>query len=110
MLKFKRGSSFLFAGQILLNGQVADMTGWALRSQLRGVVSSPQGDVIGETIAEIPVSWSNASQGLVVLGDDSDTSEWPVGNAVIDIEASAPSGSKVITQTEKVQIVERVTR
>lgn len=109
-MNFKRGSSFLFAGQIKMNGAVYDFTGWTLRCHLRKVTKGPNGDVLGTLIAEIPVAWSNATIGSVTLGDNTNTSAWPITDAAIDIEATSPGGIKTITDTTKISIVERVTQ
>lgn len=109
-MKFKRGASFLFAGVIKLNGSVQDMTGWTLRCHLRKVVKTSTGESIGALIATIPAAWADATIGSVTLGDNSDTSSWPLTDAAIDIEATSPGGTKTITDTTKIEIVERITQ
>jgi hypothetical protein len=110
MLKFKRGASFLFSGVVKLNGTVQDMTGWTLECDIKVLIKSNSGDTIGNLIKHLPISWSNAASATVTLGDDSDTSAWPIGYAVVDIKATSPGGTKVLSQTETVQIMERVTQ
>lgn len=109
-MKFKRGASFLFAGQVKMNGEVYDFTGWTLRCHLRKVIKISSVESIGALIAEIPISWSDATIGSVTLGDNTDTSAWPITEAAIDIEATSPGGTKTITDTTKIDIVERITQ
>lgn len=111
-LSFKRGASFVFTGPVLINGAVQNMTGWQISAALREWVNNGtvQGD-IGLAIATLPCNWVTPAEGIAQIGDVSVvTSSWPVGPAAIDIQLITPTGLVIMTDTQKINILDRVTR
>ena len=111
MVRFKRGGTFQFAGQVTVNGAVQDMTGWTITSQLRRYDQDAQtSQQVGDLISAIPASFTDAVNAVMVLGSNMDTSAWPLGPAIIDLVFTAPGGNRIITNSEEVLIVERATQ
>jgi hypothetical protein len=109
-MDFKRGSSFLFVGQVRVNGQIENLSGWTFTCQIREKVKTPTLNVVGTLISDIPVTVLDAMIGSVQLGSDAlDTTAWPLGAALIDVRAVSPGGTRVISDTTQINIVERVT-
>jgi hypothetical protein len=111
ILKFKRGASFTFAGPVEVNGSVQDMTGWLVRCHLRVYTSNlPAPGSIGASIATLATTWLDPTQGVLQIGNSSDTSTWPLGLAVLDMELTSPAGAKTITESQIILIEERATQ
>ena len=111
MVRFKRGSTFQFAGPVTVNGVVQDMTGWAITSQLRRLdQDAPTDAQVGELIADIPATFTDPVTAMMVLGNTQDTSAWPLGPAIIDMVFTASGGNKIITNSVEILIVERATQ
>jgi len=112
VMKFKRGSSFMFAGALPINGAIIDMTGWGIECEIRQQTSNGTADGgVGFAIAELPAIWLDPVLAVCQIGDLSVvTYGWPVGPAVIDIKLTTPAGAVVISDSEEIMIVDRVTR
>ena len=110
-LKFKRGASFLFSGPVNINGAVQSMVGWQISSAIRQWVSN--GTVeggVGLFIASLPCSWTDAANAVAQIGDISvNTAAWPIGPAVVDIQLTSPTGVVIVTDSQKIEIIARVT-
>lgn len=111
-LKFKRGASFIFTGPVLIGNVVQNMTGWLIRSSIREMTSNGTTDGgVGFAIADLPCVWIDPVLAVAQIGHLSvNTYGWPVGAAVLDIELTSPGGVVVLTESQKIQIVDRVTR
>lgn len=100
--EFRRGDTFSYAGEATLRDQYGveiDMTGAVGASQLR----KPDGTKIADLYVELIPSHI----GLKFFGD---TSGWPLGKASIDVQVTMPSGEKVSTNKDMIEVVEGVTR
>lgn len=110
MMRFKRGNSFLFVGQMTVNGAIQDMTGWALKCQIRAKSGNGGNQQVGDLVADCPATFLDATIGNVQIGSNAlDTVAWPLGVVYIDILATSPGGSKISTQTTEFLIQDRVT-
>lgn len=99
-IPFKRGDTFLMEGTVM-NGDVAqDITGWAIRSQVR------QGNAL---IADLEIEYVNRPLGVYRLRK-TDTSEWPAKTLVCDIEYTTNSGQVASTDTFEIDTKADVTR
>jgi hypothetical protein len=105
-VEHKQGDTFDLSGTIdvtLLDQPVLDLTGWTGRSQIR----TPK----GELVAELVFTWLDASQRLVRLSKPAtQTLTWTLGNVLIDIELTSPTGDVVSTPTASLTIVRDNTR
>lgn len=100
--EFRRGDTFSYAGEATLRDQYGaeiDMTGAVGASQLRTQDGTKITDLYVELIP-----------GHVSLKFFGDTSGWPLGKALIDVQVTMPNGEKVGTNKDVVEIVEGVTR
>lgn len=114
MVRFKRRASFLFTGQMTMDGTVQDMTGWTMLSQLRRAVKSStvQGEYEpGQLISDIPCQWINPVLATYQVGSGAlDTESWPLGLAMIDLKLTSPIGTTVITMSDLIMVIEAVTQ
>lgn len=98
MWEFIAGSTFKLAGQILLNGQFFDMTGWTITAK----VFTADGDTL---IATLSSTWVNAQTGLLGLAYGS-TAEWPPGKARIDVALLDTYGNTYLSKPDYFRISE----
>lgn len=110
MLTLKRGDTLDLTGQIKTDHNdglgllVRDMTGWTVMSQLR--VSNATFSLVGE----ITCVWIDPVNAVLNLHAAAiSTAAYPIGNLLIDIKFTDPTGFIVSTQTETIVIVESIT-
>lgn len=99
----KRGDSFALAGQLLtsIDGAPVDLTGVAIRAQLR------DGDAL---VADLAASITDAAQGRYSLSKHyADTESWPIKGLSLDVEFTWPGGTRRSTQTVLVRVLKDVT-
>ncbi|MHA6262481.1 hypothetical protein ACXYMO_04705 [Arenibacterium sp. CAU 1754] len=104
-MKIKRGDTFTFSGNVsaTVNGvPQSDFTGWTATSQLR--------QKNGNLVADLSVTWLDASAGLVKVEHAGSTDNWPLGDIDMDIQFTAPGGEIVSTDTVTFEVVSDVTR
>jgi len=103
-MRFKKGDSFSYSGTMEVsdsNGNaVQDLTGWTGASWIA--------DKDNRRIATLAFSWINAAERVATISE-LDTSGWPEGLAYIDIQLTDPSGIKVSTDIETIEIYTGVT-
>ncbi|MEN7529229.1 hypothetical protein [Cupriavidus sp. DL-D2] len=100
---FKRGQDFAYAGQILNNGEAMDFTGWGIAAQLRTALTRT-------LVQDLAVEFADAATGLVSLSASAaQSSVWPLELLVMDIRLQSPAGQVTLSNTEAINVVERVT-
>lgn len=100
----KRGDTWDFSGPLLdAAGEPWDLAGWSVASQLR----SPA----GELIQTFTCSVLDAPNGVIRLdAAAADTSGWPIGRAVFDVQLTHLDGSVVSTATVGIEVIADVTQ
>lgn len=110
-IQFKPGDTLQWAGSLSLFG-VTDFTNYTLQCQIRQRSESATPGVPQDTVlAQVDVSWVDATTGTFLLFvDETVTALWPV-NAVLFIDVSLidPSGNIATTETAEFQTVPRIT-
>lgn len=105
-MQFTRGDTFYFAGPVKakVNGvETTDLTGWSARSQIRTDKGALVDDLTLVWLARAPVA-------AISIEGSGPTGDWPLGDAVIDIEFTDPSGRIVSTSKQSFKITLDVTR
>lgn len=92
----KRGDSFVFQGKVDQNGQPVDLTGWAIRSQVR------LGD---ELVDELEIEIIDAAAG-VFRAKSLDTSAWPLATLKFDVHYLTAEGYTHTTPTGTIAVQE----
>jgi len=103
---FTRGDTFYYAGPVSakVNGvDTTDLTGWTARSQIRTDKGVLIDDLVLVWLAQAPVA-------AISIEGSGPTVDWPLGDAVIDIEFTDPSGRIVSTNRQTIKITLDVTR
>ena len=101
-IPLKRGDTFLLEATSQQGGTPQDLTGWAIRSQVRNG---------SNLVAELEVSFTDREAGSYRLAcPASATQEWPVKALDCDIEYTSPAGQVVSTDTFKIDVKADVTR
>jgi hypothetical protein len=89
----KRGDTFLYSATVTEDdGDLVNLAGWVISSQLRSVS--------GSLIDTLEVEYTNAAAGQYTLS--ADTALWPVGDAKFDIQYTSPDG--VISSTDDILV------
>jgi len=101
-MNFKRGDTFRMSGFLGTSASKIDLTGYAIRSQLRG-----RG---GALIAEFVVTIDLVNRTFAMSETADKTALWPVGVAICDVQFVDTIGDTRSTQTFKLDIIEDVTR
>lgn len=97
----KIGATLYLVGELRLNGQVQDMTGWAVRSQMRG----PAG------VVDLVCEWLDPAAGALSVGAPAaDQAGWRAGRYAIDVRLTSPAGVVLISASRDVQLVAAVTQ
>lgn len=101
-IPLKRGDTFVLEATAQQNGSPQDLTGWAIRSQVRNG---------SNLVAEMDVSYTDREAGRYRLAcPASATQDWPVKALDCDIEYTSPAGQVVSTETFKIDVKADVTR
>lgn len=101
-IPLKRGDTFVLEATAQQNGSPQDLTGWAIRSQVRNG---------SNLVAELDVSYTDRKAGRYRLAClASATQDWPVKALDCDIEYTSPAGQVVSTETFKIDVKADVTR
>jgi hypothetical protein len=96
--KHKRGDTFSF--EVSLNGTVWDGAAVGeLKSQIRDLADTLVADLI-VTVTETPGTFRFKA---------ADTSNWPIGTVVTDIQRTAPDGTITSSETLKIPVIKDVT-
>jgi len=101
LFSIKRGDTYLLDTEVTVGGAAKDMTGWALRSQIR------RNKVL---VAECTVTWTDQVAGKYRLTVPAGTAGWPVDTLRQDIQYVSPAGQVVSTETFMFQVIEDVTQ
>ncbi len=98
-IPFKRGDTFLVQGTVSQDSVAQDISGWAVRSQVRD----------GSTlVSELVVAITSAADGTYTL-TKSDTTAWPVKTLSCDIQYTTASGQIVSTETFQIVVQADIT-
>ena len=99
IIKIKRGDSFIFTNNQLLdtNNEPVDLTGWGVRSQIR--------DRSMSLVDELDVTISQFDYSIVKMNTES----WPVVDLFWDVEYTAPDGTVFSSETITVKVIQDVT-
>lgn len=101
-IPLKRGDTFLLEATAQMDGAPQDLTGWAIRSQVRNGAN---------LVEELDVAHTDRQAGRYRLAcPASATQEWPTKPLDCDIEYTSPSGQVVSTETFKIDVKADVTR
>lgn len=104
-MNHRRGDKWSFVGQASvtdLSGVKVDVSGWQISSELR---TSPGGALL----AEFTCAWIDpVAQTFSHVATNS--AEWPIGPALLDIVIAGPDGEEISTEAVRVDIVDRVTK
>jgi len=98
----KRGDTFKIVGYIGSAGEKADITGYAIRSQLRTRA--------GGLIAALDVTIDLPGRTFTLGASHQSTATWPVGAAQCDVEITDSRADVRSTQTFTLSIIEGITR
>ena len=101
-MNFKRGDTFQMIGFLGLPTAKIDLTGYAIRCQLRSAA--------GALIASLTVSIDLAARTFSLSATAAATSLWPIGRVDCDVEFTDPLSTVRSTQTFRLNIVEGITR
>lgn len=101
-----RGDTFDRSGPVTVTQDgvvLTDLTGWTGKCQIRTAG--------GALIAEPVFTWLNAATGLCRLNvpNTTGTADWPLGEAKMDIQFTAPSGDIVSTLVARIDVLEDAT-
>jgi len=98
----KRGDTFKMVGYIGSADEKADLTGYAIRSQLR--------TRSGGLIADLGVTIDLQARTFTLGVPHNSTATWPVGAAQCDVEITDSRADVRSTQTFTLSIIEGITR
>lgn len=103
-MKHKRGDTFEHVTYFPdVETETSDFVGWVPTCQLRTMQ--------GVLISDVVTAWVDPLTALHISLEVADTSTWPVGPAVFDIQFTRESDSTIIsTSTKVLHIIEDVTR
>jgi hypothetical protein len=99
----KRGDTFEVLVEVALNGQIVDLTGWTIRSQIR--------DGAKNLLKELDIDPVDLAQGqFLMTATDTETRQWPPASYSCDIEFIDPAGFVISSDTFPVTVLRDVTR
>ena len=98
---FKRGDTMLLTVTYKVDGTPADISTISIASQVR--------KQYGSLVATMVVTKLGSTGQFTLAPTDSDTSEWPLGNLLCDIEFTQ-SGNIRSTETFGITVIEEVTK
>ena len=103
---FIRGATFDLSGAVTVldrGVRILNLTGWSVTSQIR----TKTGLVL---IQSLVCSWVDPTQSLVRVMCPTTTVLWTLGDAMMDIALTSPTGDVVFTKPVQFEIEESVTR
>lgn len=100
-INFKRGDTFKFACQLLADDTAINITGFAIRSQIRN------GDTLVDDLDATITDFVNGT--YEIKKDAVDTALWPVGNFTMDIEFTDAAEAVFSTETIKIHLIKDTT-
>lgn len=103
--EFKTGDTYALACTYKVNDAAVDLTGYTIASQLR----SDTYVLISDTTVEIDADQVANAGKFTITASPADTSSWPTGNHLIDIEVSL-GGVKKSSETVTQPVVRDVTQ
>ncbi|MFN3985739.1 MAG: hypothetical protein ACK4KV_09615 [Rhodocyclaceae bacterium] len=96
----KIGATLDLAGQLTLDGQSQDMSGWTARSTMRG----PHGAI------DLDCEWLDASVGALALRKaPADQVTWQPGRYSVDVRLESPTGEQLISSSAQIVLARPVT-
>lgn len=103
-LEFKRGQTFSFTGVLMNGDEVQPIGGWTVQCQLRSINGLSLVQTIAATIIDGPT-------GVISLFvSATDTAKWKCMPHLLDLKLIDTAGQVIISQTEELIIVERMTQ
>jgi len=101
-INFKRGDTFVVQCTLKQTGVPQSLAGWTVKSQVRTQQSL-------RLVAELSFSVVDDRQGIYQL-HCSDTTDWPTGTLVCDIQYTTPNAQVVSTDTFTIEVQPEVTK
>lgn len=99
----KRGDSFEVLVEVALNGQIVDLTGWTIRSQIR--------DGAKNLLKELTIQAVDLSEGkFIMTATSTETEAWSPASYNCDIEFIDPAGFVISSDTFPITVVRDITR
>lgn len=96
----KIGATLDLVGQLTLDGQVQDMTGWTAAAHMRG----PGGTYV------LNAGFADAAAGAVQLtATPAQQIGWTPGRYAIDVRLESPAGQVLISSTAQIELSAPVT-
>lgn len=103
-IEIKRGDSFDYGVAIPSEFSDGHFVGWTVASQLR------RNNTQGSLIATFETSWDNPATTRMLRLLKIDTTGWPLGSAIFDVQFTRVSdGYRLSTETAEVIVVKDVT-
>lgn len=109
--EFKRGTSFGFVGQLTdpQPGEIQDLTGYTIESQLRVNVAGRPDVIVADLVAEV-IDGPNRIFSVEAATIE-ETLAWPVDDALFDFVFISAGGDRIgIQGFEKVKIIDGATQ
>ncbi|HRQ57663.1 MAG TPA: hypothetical protein PLN31_09600 [Azoarcus taiwanensis] len=92
----KIGATLDLVGQLTLDGQVQDMSGWSARCTMRG----PAGAIA------LDCAWADASTGVLAIGATPvEQEEWQPGRYSTDVRLESPAGVVLISSSAQIVLL-----
>lgn len=102
-MKFKRGDTFDYSGSVSMTdaaGAAIDLAGWTVASKIEFPDAC--------TKVELNAEWVGSDNDAIRI-HKSETRDWPVGVADMDIQFTSAANAVVSTETVRLEIVEDIT-
>lgn len=96
----KIGSTLRLVGQVRLDGDAQDLSGWTLRCRA----------VSGCVSIDLSCRWVDAAYGALELhADAADQGAWRAGRYALDVRMESPTGEVLISSTAHLHLHEAIT-
>lgn len=102
-MNFKRGDTFDFTGAVNItnpDGEPISLVGWT-------VASTTVSQLTAQSF-ELQATWVDETNSAIRLRY-ADSTDWPIGPMHIDVQFTAPDGTKVSTDTSMIMVMPDVT-
>lgn len=104
MLDFKRGQTFDFTGQVLNGTSPFPLANCTLRCDLRTRIGFA-------FVQALTVQFVNAATGVVrIFAPPAQTARWKVTPHLLDLQLVDGAGNVIISNTEEINVIDRVTQ